>query len=196
MPRTRGRRRSSLSPLRLIVLGAIVSANNFAASLALGALGRAGSWRRIVFAFVVFESLGTVAGLYLGQAVARLVGGIGTAVAALLLVGIGVWAATSPLRGGEESDDRRFARRATTWPGVVTLGLLLGLDNVAIGLGLGLGETAPLTLGLVVALATLVFASTGLWLGNAARRRFETPAVVAAGAALALVGVALVLGWL
>ena len=120
---------------------------------------------------------------------ARLIGEVGAWIGPLLLVGVGVWIATGPLREGRR-DAERMAKRAGTWGGLVTLSFALAIDNVVVGFSLGLGDVDALRTAAAIAVVAVVFSLIGLHLGRASRRTWEVAASVSAGVVLVAVGVA------
>jgi putative Mn2+ efflux pump MntP len=179
---------------QLLGLAVAIGANNLAASLALGALGQARRWPRVALVFGAMEFSVPLVGIWLGRQASRWLGGIAAWLGPGLLIGLGVWVASAPLRGRAVA--KREARQVTTWGGLLALSFGLAIDNVVVGFSLGLGEVdAWLTAG-VIALAAVAFAVAGLHLGRASRRAWEKAATVAAGVALIAIGVAVAAGWL
>lgn len=180
--------------LELLVLGVVIGANNFAAALALGALGQKVRRGRIVLVFGVFEFAIPLVGIWLGRHAAERVtdhaGWLGTA----LLAGVGLWTVIAAQRGGDHEE--RYARRATTWRGLVLLASLLSIDNLIVGFSLGLGGAEPLLLAGVIATFAVAFAFIGLTLGAHARRHHERWAETAAGALLLLLAAAAGFDWI
>jgi manganese efflux pump family protein len=179
---------------KLLALAVAIGANNLAASLALGALGQARRWPRVAIVFGAMEFTVPLVGIWLGRQAARWLGTMAAWLGPVLLIGMGVWVATSPLRGRAAA--KREARQVTTWGGLVALSFGLAIDNVVVGFSLGLGEVDALLTAGVIAVAAVVFSVAGLHLGRASRRAWETAATVGAGVALAVIGAAVAAGWL
>jgi len=183
---------STMPAAQLLALAAAIGANNLAASLALGALGQARRWPRVALVFGAMEFAVPLVGIWLGRQAARWLGGVAAWLGPGLLIGLGVWVATSPLRGRTVA--KREARQVTTWGGLIALSFGLAVDNVVVGFSLGLGEVDALLTAGVIAVAAVAFSVAGLHLGRASRRAWEKAATVGAGVALIAIGAAVTLG--
>jgi putative Mn2+ efflux pump MntP len=179
--------------LELLVLGVVIGANNFAASLALGTLGQKVRRWRIIGVFGAFEFLIPLAGIWLGRHAASLVADRAGWLAPALLAGVGIWTVVAARRSSWKAE--RFARKATTWRGLATLAAVLSVDNLVVGFSLGLGGASPLLVAGTIALFAMAFAALGLRIGARARKRRERAAETAAGVLLIVLGVATWLGW-
>lgn len=177
-----------MSAAQLVALALAIGANNFAASLALGSLGQAHRWPRVALVFGAMEFVVPLVGIVLGRASARLIGDVTAWLGPALLIALGVWIATAPLRQGTR-DTERLARRVGTWGGLVALSFALAVDNVVVGFSLGLGTVDAVRVAALIAVAAVVFSVLGLHVGRASRRSWEAAATVAAGVALVAVGV-------
>lgn len=180
--------------LELLVLGVVIGANNFAASLALGALGQKVRRWRIVGVFGAFEFTIPLVGIWLGRHAAGLVADRAGWLGPALLAGVGVWTMAAAQRDSWQVE--RFARKATTWRGLMTLAALLSVDNLIVGFSLGLGGASPLLLAGTIALFAMLFALVGLRIGARARNRHERAAETTAGVLLVLLAVATWLEWI
>ena len=181
-----------MTPLQLLALGLVIGSNNLAVALALGALGQASRWARIVAVFGVTEFVVPLVGIGLGRTAASRLVTSAEWIGAALLVGLGVWAITVGVR--QSTDDERLARRATTWHGLVLLAGGLSIDNLLVGFSLGLGSVDPVLVAASIAACSVVFTWVGLRLGNSSRRHWERRSAVAAGILLVALGVADALG--
>jgi len=179
---------------KLLALAAAIGANNLAASLALGAQGQARRWPRIALVFGAMEFSVPLVGIWLGRRAARWLGAAATWLGPTLLIGLGIWVATSPLRGRAAA--KREARQVTTWGGLIVLAFGLAIDNVVVGFSLGLGDVDALLTAGVIAAGAVAFSITGLHLGRASRRAWEKSATIAAGVALVAIGAAVASGLL
>jgi manganese efflux pump family protein len=179
---------------KLLALAVAIGANNLAAALALGALGQARRWPRVALVFGAMEFSVPLVGIWLGRQAARWLGAVAAWLGPALLIGLGVWVATSLLRGRAVA--KREARQVTTWGGLLALSFGLAIDNVVVGFSLGLGEVDALLTASVIAVAAVAFSVAGLHLGRASRRAWERAATVGAGVALIAIGVAVAAGWL
>lgn len=180
--------------LELVVLGVVIGANNFAASLALGALGQRTRRWRIVAVFGVFEFVIPLIGIWLGRHAADLVAERAAWLGPALLAGVGAWTVLAAQRGSAR--EQRYARRATTWRGLTAMAALLSVDNLVVGFSLGLGGASPLLLAGTIAAFAMGFALVGLEIGANARTRHERLAETAAGLLLVALGAATWLDWI
>jgi putative Mn2+ efflux pump MntP len=179
---------------KLLILGIIIGSNNLAASLALGALGRSVRRLRVVVVFAVFEFFVPLLGILLGRQLVRWVADAGLVVSVIILVVLGLLMIRAGFR--EPKHDEAMARRLTTWKGLLALALGLSMDNLIIGISLGLGgRIAPLTLACVIAICSATFTWIGLTIGDATRRMWEQVAQVGSGVLLLLLAGARALGW-
>lgn len=177
---------------QLLLLAVAVGANNFAAALALGAMGQAKRWPRIALVFGVMEFTVPLVGIWLGRQASPTVGDVADWLAPALLIAFGVWVASTPLR--TRSVTKRAAHQVTTWTGLIVLSFGLAVDNVVVGISLGLRDADALLTAAVIGLAAAVFTVVGLHLGRASRRALEVVAEVTAGLLLIVIGVAVAFG--
>lgn len=181
-----------MDPVQLFALALAIGANNFAAALALGAMGQAKRWPRVAVVFGAMEFAVPLIGIWLGRQAARTLGDVAGWLGPTLLVALGLWVATSPLRS--RRDASREARQLTTWTGLIALSFGLAIDNVVVGFSLGLGEVDAVRAAGAMALAAVVCSVAGLHLGRASRRHLETVATVASGLVLVAIGAAVAAG--
>jgi putative Mn2+ efflux pump MntP len=157
----------------------------FAVSAALGARrpNRAQRWRLSGF-FVLCEAGAPLVGLAIGAPVARLVGAAADYLAAAALVGTGLWLLL------ESDDDERLADRvlaASGWA-VLTLGLAISLDELAIGFSLGLVGLPVSSVIIAIAVQTLIASQLGLALGARIGEVWRERAQQLAGLMLIILG--------
>jgi putative Mn2+ efflux pump MntP len=184
-----------VSPLQLLILGAVIGSNNLAAALALGALGQIKRRNRIVIVFGVFEFVVPLIGIAIGQTAASLIAESATWIGPTLLIGLGSLTVFAGLRLSTRRDEK-LARRVTTWRGLVALALMLGIDNLIIGFSLGLGAIHALAAATTIAVFSIVFTWFGITVGGRLRRIWQNRAEIASGALLILLGILSGLGWL
>ena len=165
--------------VKLLLIGAVIGANNFAAALALGALGQKHRRWRIVPVFGAVEFAVPLIGLLAGQRAARLVSAHTGWIAPTLLAATGAWVIWSALRS--DVREEAWAARAATLKGTFALALGLAVDNLVVGFSLGMGGQSPLTLAATIAVFSIVFSWIGLGIGARLRRRWERLAEIAAG---------------
>lgn len=180
---------------KLMVIALTLSLNNFAVSLALGALGQARKRWRIALAFGSFEFLVPLVGIWIGSALSTSLTTRAGWVGALFLGAVGAWTLVSGIRRREPAGEP-LASRAATWTGLVALAGALSIDNLVVGLGLGLRGFPPVLLAGTIAGMVVLSILVGLHLGSAARRHWERRAEIAAGGLLIALAGAMGTGWI
>lgn len=173
--------------LKLIALVVPLGLDTFAAAAALGLAVPGGRERvRVGLLFGGFEAGMTLVGYAAGRPLGAAVGSAGDLVAAGLLALLGLWILLGP------EDDSRITRLvALRAPAAIALGLSVSLDELAIGLSLGVLRVAVIPVAVLVGLQALLVSQAGLRLGarlgEAGRERSERLA------GLALVALAVLL---
>lgn len=171
----------------LIVLGFVLSLDNFRLAIALGAYGL--DWRRalkIASVFGVWDGVAPLVGLLIGRYFGGALGPIADAVGPAVLLAYGLYLVVRSLRsdGPEELDERMV---------LFGIPLSLSLDNLLAGSGLGmLGYPAVLTAALFGAI-TAVMTFVGLRVGSFAGRLVPVRPDLLCGLGLAVMAVVLVL---
>ena len=153
--------------LNLIVLGLVLSLDNFRTAVILGPLRF--PWRRaleIAAVFGVFDGVAPLAGDLLGHRVSQEIGGeVADSVGATALGLYGLYLIVRALRTATQEELETEHR----WS-ILGLPVPLSLDNLIAGVGLGLIGLSPLVpatlFGIITSLMTLV----GLQLGRIASR--------------------------
>jgi putative Mn2+ efflux pump MntP len=110
--------------------------------------------------FLLMEILMPLLGLLLGSRLAGTIGGKGQLAAGLVLVAIGAYTLLETRR---EARDLKIPVRRRT---VVLLAVALSLDNLVVGLGLGLLHTPVVVAALFMGGCSLVLTIIGLELGR------------------------------
>jgi putative Mn2+ efflux pump MntP len=177
----------------LLLVSFAISLDNFAATLALG--GQTSPRRRLPVA-LIFASWGglfPMLGILLGRSVLRAVEAYATLAGSAVLVLLGAWTIVSGLRGGSGSRRKKIVQSISA---LALLGMTLSLDNLVVGVALGLHGAAPLVIGAMVATMVFVSSFTGLLLGRTGFERWGGPTEIAAGLLLVGIGVGLNFGWL
>ncbi len=177
-----------------LILGIVIGSNNFAVALALGALGQIGKRWRIMIVFGTFEFFIPLAGIWLGVTTARIIGLHSNIIGAVMLCILGIISVIGSMRNGD--DDKNLTNRVTSWGGLIILSATLSLDNLLVGISIGLSDTEPLLLAATIAFFALIFTWLGIELGSESRRRWECIAKITAGLLLILVGLAVGFGML
>jgi putative Mn2+ efflux pump MntP len=158
--------------------------DTFALSIALGTAGLDARERlRVSVILAAFEGGMPLVGLALGRAATSVTGDYAESAAGLLLIAVGM----AMLR--EDDDDARSRRLASAHGlRIVGLGLSIALDELAVGVSLGLlAINAPLAVILIAAQA-LIVAQIGLRLGTRLGDAWGERAEKLAGLALAAYG--------
>jgi putative Mn2+ efflux pump MntP len=165
--------------------------DTFALSIALGTSGLGARERlRVSMILAAFEGGMPLVGLALGRAATGVIGGYAEITAGLLLIAVGV-AMLREDAGDEDGRNRRLA--SAHGLRIVGLGLSIALDELAVGVSLGLlAINAPLAVILIAAQA-LIVAQIGLRLGTRLGDAWSERAEKLAGIALAAYGAFLLL---
>lgn len=174
-------------PLKLAALVLPLALDTFAVSAALGIAGLTPRERlRMSLVFAGFEAgmplVGFAAGLLLGS----ILGAGADYVAVVVLIGVGVLI----LREGEDIDGGTLRRRSRG-PAVIGLGLSVSIDELAIGLSLGLLRLPALAVAVLIGAQAFVAAQLGARLGHRAGEHLRERAEAVAGLALVFLGVLL-----
>jgi putative Mn2+ efflux pump MntP len=174
--------------LKLIALVIPLGLDTFAAAAALGLSAPAGRERaRIGLLFGSFEAGMTLLGYAAGRPLGGALGAAGDYVAAGLLALLGLWI----LLGDE--DESRLARLAgQRGLAAIGLGLSVSLDELAIGLSLGVLRVAVVPVAVLVGLQAVAASQVGLWLGARLGSRAREGSERLAGAALVVLALVLV----
>jgi putative Mn2+ efflux pump MntP len=145
----------------LIFLGLSASLSNFGGAVGLGVLPLTRRLRfQIAGTFFAMEALMPIVGLVLGSRLASSIGGRGQFVAGLVLVGIGGYTLLETRR---ETRDLKIPVKLRT---IVLLAVALSLDNLVVGLGLGLLHAPVPVAAVFMGGCSLVLTIIGLELGR------------------------------
>lgn len=169
----------------LLLVAAGLSANNFAAALGLALSASAPSSRRQTVAwFIGFEVALLAVGLAVGGALAGPLGTWTRVAAGILLILVGL-------------DSRRQKPGPAVGRGrLASSALAASLDSLGAGVALGARQFPLITALPLVAAVTAALTLLGLVLGKRAGARAPAFSRNAGAALLALVGVAILAGWL
>jgi len=178
--------------LKLIALIVPLGLDTFAASAALGVAGAAGRERlRIGLLFGGFEAAMCLLGYAVGSPLGRAIGAVGDDVAAGLVVALGVWILLV-----DEDEDRVAGLLRARGLAAIGLGLSVSLDELAIGLSLGVLRLPVVPVAVAVGVQALAVSQIGLALGGRLSERAREGSERVAGVALIVLGVALALAQL
>jgi putative Mn2+ efflux pump MntP len=169
---------------KLFLLVVPLGLDTLAAAAALGLRPMARRERvRVGAVLAGFEMAMPIVGLLAGRGLGSALGGVAEAVAAGLLLTVGIW-----MLAGD--DDTRAGTTELRGLPLVLLGLSVSLDELAVGLALGL-VGAPLLASIVlIGAQAFVFSQLGFALGARLGGRVRDRAEQLAGAALAVLGAA------
>lgn len=179
-----------MSYLPILAFAAPLGTDSAAVCTAMGARERI-VWRRrflIAGTLTVFEAGMPAVGMAVSGPVGGFLGQWAAWIAGALLVGLGL------LMLKPDSDDDGKERDATGMVALLGLGVAVSVDEIAVGISLGLNGTALLPL--VLTIAVWVFAATlaGLTLGARIGERFHDRAGKVAALALIALGALVALG--
>jgi len=163
-----------------------------ALGLGLGGLPRT-RWLRVGLVFACFEGLMPIAGLLLGQGLGARLGALATYAAAGILLVLGGLEIREALQDDDDDDGPDRAALAERPRALLLAGLSVSLDELAVGLALGVLHV-PLGPALAyIALQAFALTFSGLALGTRLGARLGERAELVAGVVLALLGLALLL---
>ena len=149
----------------LIVLVFPLCLDTFAVSAALGAAGLPEKDRlRVSLLMAGFEVGMPVLGLFAGNLAGRFAGGAAEYLAIALLAGLGLWILRP---GGEDREEARLASlgRARGFT-AIGLGLSISLDELALGVSLGLLHLPVVPALVLIGLQAILASQLGLRLGS------------------------------
>ena len=176
---------------QLLILGFVLSLDNFRTTIAFGALGlRRGHALQVALAFGFWDAVAPLVGILLGGYLSQVIGSTGEYVGAALLGAYGLclivqaWRKPTP----EEPQDERWA--------LVGLTLPLSVDNVVAGASLGLLGFSPWLAAPLFGAITAVMSFVGLELGRAAAHLIPIRSDLLTGVALVVMAPAMALGLL
>jgi putative Mn2+ efflux pump MntP len=152
--------------LNLVVLGVVLSLDNFRTAVILGPLRF--PWRRaleIAMVFGFFDGAAPLAGMLAGHDVGRQIGGIADIAGAAALGGYGFYLIVRALSTATQEELQAEHR----WS-ILGLPVPLSLDNVIAGAGLGLLGISPLVPATLFGAITIVMTFAGLQLGRMVSR--------------------------
>lgn len=173
--------------VKLFVFVLPLAVDSFAVAALIGTAGvaRVQRWR-ITALFVFFEAAMPLIGLALGAPLARTIGDGADYVAAAALIALGAW-----MLLGDEDAEREAAGRLASAHGaaLLGLGLSISLDELAIGLSLGLIRLPVISVVVAIAIQAFLAAQLGLALGARVGERLRENAERLAAIALIGLGV-------
>ncbi len=175
--------------ISLLILGFVLSLDNFRLAIALGAFKL--SWRRalrIAVVFGVWDSVSPLVGLLIGRYFGQEIGPVAEILGPIVLAVYGLYLIVRSLQteAPEELDERMA---------LFGIPLSLSLDNLLTGTGLGLLGFPPVFSAVVFGTITALMTFVGLQLGGVASRFIPIRADLLSGLGLLIMSVVLVLGY-
>jgi putative Mn2+ efflux pump MntP len=169
----------------VLVLGFVLSLDNFRVSIALGTvpfgLKRA---VQVALTFGLWDAVMPLIGLLIGRRIGELLGGVADLAGAAALGGYGLYLVVSALRNPEPEElDQPWA--------LFGIPLTLSLDNLFAGASLGVVGLSPWFSAAVFGLITAVMSLVGLRLGRAAARLVRIRPDLLSGVTLIIAAAAL-----
>jgi manganese efflux pump family protein len=152
---------------RLLMIGLVIGSNNLAVALALGSLGQNVHNRLIVGVFGLIEFIVPLVGLLIGRGLATALSERAAILAPILLGGVGAATLYLAFRGGINAE--RMAARIASLQGLIITGLVLSVDNLVLGFGLGVRGDSPLLVAASISIFSMLFTWTGLRIGHGVR---------------------------
>ena len=187
---------------RLVPLILSLGLDTFALSTALGMAPLPARTRlRLAFTFATAEGLMPAVGLLLGRPLGDAIGTGAVYIAAVLLIGTGVWLLREGLEDDDDADDEpggeaariMSAAMARGWP-LLGIALSVSLDELAMGFSFGVLRVPVVPALGAIALQALVVSVIGQWIGRRVGAALGERAEMAAGVVLCLLGIAVGLG--
>lgn len=178
--------------LKLLAFVLPLGLDSFAVAAAMGASQATTVWQRlrVSLIFVLFEGGMPLIGLDLGAVLARGIGQAADYAAGAAVVGIGAWMLLA-----SDEDEKEKASRLTASHGLalIGLGISVSLDELAIGVTIGLARLPVTAVVVAIAVQAFIAAQLGLAAGARIGERWRERAGHIAGLALILLGAYLII---
>lgn len=176
-------------PFKLIALVLPLSLDTFAVSAALGVAGlsRRERWR-LSLVMAGFEAVMPIVGFLIGGLIGQALGAVADYAAAAVLVVAGLLM----LRDNDSEAGEALAQRMRG-AAILGVGVSVSLDELAIGLAIGLLRLPLLTVALLIGAQALLASQLGVRLGARLGAQLRERAEQAAGGLLVVLGVGLAL---
>ena len=178
--------------LKLLAFVLPLGLDSFAVAAAIGATQATtvAQRLRISLIFVLFEGGMPLIGLALGAVLARGIGQVADYAAGAAVVAIGAWM----LLASDEDEEEKASRLAASHGlALIGLGISISLDELAIGVTIGLAHLPITAVIVAIALQAFVAAQLGLAVGARIGERWRERAEQIAGIALILLGAYLII---
>ena len=175
--------------ISLLILGIVLSLDNFRLAIALGAFKL--SWRRALRVAVVFglwDGFSPLVGLLIGRSFGQEIGPLADTLGPIVLLAYGLYLVVRSLQTeAPEGLDERMA--------LFGIPLSLSLDNLLAGTGLGMLGFPPVFTAAVFGMITALMTFVGLQLGGVAARFIPIRSDLLSGMGLSIMAVVLALGY-
>lgn len=179
--------------LALVVAAVAVGLDNFGAAIGIGtAHGRSRYRWQVAAVFGLFEAGMPVLGMVAGRAVAGQVSGVAPIIGGVVVGLMGVASVVEALRTTRDGAPRRAPRLGLGR--LLVLGLVLSLDNLAVGFALGSAKVSVVVAAVVIGVVSVALSLLGLELGGRLGERVGERGELVGGVALMVVGVLIGLG--
>lgn len=175
---------------QMVALVLSLGLDTLAVSTTLGMLGPAAKWR-IALALGGAEAIMPLVGMGIGRVAGRLAGPGAAVAGGLALVGVGLWILFSDEDGREE----RLVRQEPRGVALALMALGVSVDELAAGLGFGLGGRQIVLTSLVIGAQGMVLAWAGATFGTRIRPWLGEWTERLAGGVLGLLGVWMLVDW-
>ncbi len=180
--------------LNLIIISAVVGANNFAVAITLGIHREKINIKRVVAVFFLFETFIPLVGALLGLTLLNILGVPGNIIGGSLLVALGLLSLKSAFT--PEGKESVLSKMANSWKGLLILALGLSLDNLIVGFSLGLNDAQPFVLAGTIGFFSFIFINLGIRIGQKSKKQWGQYSKVLTAFLLVLIGIADILGYL
>lgn len=178
--------------------------SNMAAAVGIGVSSstshprRAAVLWRVALVFGLFEAGMPVVGVLAGHAASSALGGAARLTGGIMLAAVGCYELYAALRERAQGGEPGVAASTDGWGGwrLLVSGFALSLDNLVVGFALGAYHVGLVAAALVIGTVSVVMSLAGLEAGARLGAAFGRLGSAAGGGVLAIVGLAIAVGWL
>jgi putative Mn2+ efflux pump MntP len=180
--------------INLIIIGAVVGANNFAVAIALGMQKEKVNVKRVVTVFVLFETFIPLIGGLIGLSFMDVLGLPGNIIGGSLLIALGLLSFKSIFKSEDEGS--LLSKIANSWKGLILLAFGLSLDNLIVGFSLALNKAHPLILSATIGVFSFIFINVGIKMGQKSKKQWGEYSKILTAFLLIIIGIANILDYL
>ncbi len=167
---------------QLLILAVALGTNNALASIALGtSCMQRMTQIRTALVFALFEAGMPLLGIWLGEQVAGIIGARAKMMGIIIVIIVGLWSLL------KKEDNNASVRSTKSLTGTIILAIALSLDNLSVGLGLGMLEVSLLVAAIVFGFVSLTMTLVGLEIGRFLSSWVKVPVERLSGAILLIV---------